>query len=642
MASPKLAVDRKLPQGVEQGLTGRGAKGVRCVKGNGLAVRLGEAKRPVTPTVMEGHNIMSDRRHRSLPRPARVRGLLTIYARRAAIAIGLMLLAAPAIGQVQILPQGRTQFFSGAGAPLAGGTVTTYAPNTQVCKTTWQDPGQLTANPCTITLDANGSALIWGSGNYTMLVLDAGGNTVYQALTYQPAGAIDVQNSAYLNAGLASGTGNNFIVTLSPTPTAYTAGLLVLFQSNQTINGAATVNVNSLGSRAITKAGTTALVSGDIINNQIVAILFDGTEFQMLTVPGSQALTPGIGLQSSGTKWSVDPTYFRGWLAGLVVTSDASSPNTVIDISAGAVVSDDATTLYKSAALTKTTGSWSVGSGNGCLDQGTVVASTVYAVYAINRTDTNVTDILCSTSFTSPATPLNYSKKRLIGTFVTTGASNIQTITPGRAIFISSGTFVSPGDSTTATTFKFTVVGGGGGGGGANGAGAPQAGGGGGAGATAIFYGTGIAAGTSVPVTVGAGGAAGSAAPTAGATGGTSSITFGATTVTAGGGIGGAAGVNSSNLSGVAGGTATNGTINIPGGGGGAPLGNPTALSGIGGASSFGGGGASTCCSAAGTSSGAYGSGGSGAAIQPGLGSANGGSGSQGIVIVEWQPSGLH
>lgn len=136
-----------------------------------------------------------------------------------------------------------------------------------------------------------------------------------------------------------------------------------------------------------------------------------------------------------------------------------------------------------------------------------------------------------------------------------TAASNGSATVPvlHSQVFTSSGTFTAPTGTTSATVFEFTVTGGGGGGG-ASGSYAW----GGGAGATATYYCSGLSAGSTVSVTVGAAGTAGGAG--AGGDGGSSSIACGATTVTGGGGKGtGGTG---------AGGTATNGTINIYGGSG--------------------------------------------------------------------------
>lgn len=115
-----------------------------------------------------------------------------------------------------------------------------------------------------------------------------------------------------------------------------------------------------------------------------------------------------------------------GSFGGLTLSNDGGSPNTVIDIAAGGAASDDnLATMLISGAVTKTTGAWVVGSGNGCLDTGTVANTTWYHVFLIERPDTAVVDQLCSTSATAPTMPTNYTLKRRIGSFKTNGSAQI-------------------------------------------------------------------------------------------------------------------------------------------------------------------------------------------------------------------------
>lgn len=86
--------------------------------------------------------------------------------------------------------------------------------------------------------------------------------------------------------GDATGTNSNYEVAPVPvfttTAAAYQYGRVYAFKVPHTTTGAATLNVNSLGQRAITKFGTTALVAGDLVVNQMAIVIFDGTRFQLL------------------------------------------------------------------------------------------------------------------------------------------------------------------------------------------------------------------------------------------------------------------------------------------------------------------------------------------------------------------------
>ena len=78
----------------------------------------------------------------------------------------------------------------------------------------------------------------------------------------------------------ATGT-DTYAITPSPAVTSYTTGQswLVIFTNAGTT--AATLNVNSLGAKAITKNGTTALIEGDISAGQAYCCTYDGTRFQI-------------------------------------------------------------------------------------------------------------------------------------------------------------------------------------------------------------------------------------------------------------------------------------------------------------------------------------------------------------------------
>jgi hypothetical protein len=76
------------------------------------------------------------------------------------------------------MPDARFVAFDANGNPLVGGLVHTYVPGGTTPATTWQDAAQTIANSNPITLDAAGSALIYGNGSYQLTVTDAAGNAI--------------------------------------------------------------------------------------------------------------------------------------------------------------------------------------------------------------------------------------------------------------------------------------------------------------------------------------------------------------------------------------------------------------------------------------------------------------------------------
>jgi hypothetical protein len=84
------------------------------------------------------------------------------------------------------------------------------------------------------------------------------------------------------------GASDAYAITLSPVPTSYVTGMIIRFKANTANTGAATLNVNSLGAKTIKKNASSDLIDNDIVANQIVEVVYDGTNFQMLsTLPAS-------------------------------------------------------------------------------------------------------------------------------------------------------------------------------------------------------------------------------------------------------------------------------------------------------------------------------------------------------------------
>jgi microcystin-dependent protein len=93
----------------------------------------------------------------------------------------------------------------------------------------------------------------------------------------------------------ASGSSGAFTVTTNQTITSLYDGLVIGFQANHSITGAATLNVNSLGAKSIVAQSGTALGSGDIVNGQKVLVVYRSAsnDFQIVggRVAGSSADT---------------------------------------------------------------------------------------------------------------------------------------------------------------------------------------------------------------------------------------------------------------------------------------------------------------------------------------------------------------
>lgn len=74
-----------------------------------------------------------------------------------------------------------------------------------------------------------------------------------------------------------------YAITLVPAITAYTTGMVVNFKAGTTNIGAATLNINAVGAKAIVKNFNVPLSDGDIAAGQIISVVYDATadNFQM-------------------------------------------------------------------------------------------------------------------------------------------------------------------------------------------------------------------------------------------------------------------------------------------------------------------------------------------------------------------------
>lgn len=156
--------------------------------------------------------------------------------------------------------------------------------------------------------------------------------------------------------------------------------------------------------------------------------------------------------------WS--PPILRGFLSGLILSTAGSSAT--FSVSAGMCAdSNNADYISLESAISKTTSSWAVGSGNGGLDTGTIANSTWYHAYVIRRTDTGVVDALVSLSASAPTLPSGYTLARRLGAMKTNGSGQwTKFVQLGDEflwdVSVVDANAVTPG-VTTATTTTLTV-----------------------------------------------------------------------------------------------------------------------------------------------------------------------------------------
>lgn len=321
-----------------------------------------------------------------------------------AFAISAIITLAPALGAT-LLPNGKQQFISGSGVPLANGTVYMYTPATSSCKNTWQDAAQTILNTCPITLDANGEAIIYGTGSYRQQVYacatpptncdSSTGLLQWDQLTTDTSAS----NSVFW-AGTATSTAPNVITVTDPGFNG-TDGSVIQFIPVSTNTSSVTFNPSGFFGGAPpnivkdTLTGAINLTGGEIVANSpsnVVSVVYSASQGNFHILNLVNAINP------------TTPQTLCGAL-GLKITNDVITPNTKLAITASQVTmtTSGGQTLSRLPIVLGL--NLTVNGVNG-LDVGTLAASTWYYVYIIANGPAVVS--LASLSPTAPTLPSGY------------------------------------------------------------------------------------------------------------------------------------------------------------------------------------------------------------------------------------------
>lgn len=288
------------------------------------------------------------------------------------------------------------------------------------------------------------------------------------------ASAADVQDGSLTY--LTSVSGTDTIVATGPVGmSAYATGQVFRFISAGANTGATTVNINTIGAKAIVKLNGSPLVAGDIPSGAMVSISYDGTSFQLQSTLGVSSFSGGAtGLTpSTATTGAVTLAGVLGKLNGgtgaltASITFVARAANVVTITTSGVhgFVTGDYVTVAAvtntgfngnfTVASTPTTTSFTyaqVGSTVGT----TADTGTVTDLSYVNLT-TNVTGTLYPNFGGTGASTLP------TGNLVVGNAtSTVSTIAPalnGESLIVTAGTSVTAGSFVIGATYTITSVG---------------------------------------------------------------------------------------------------------------------------------------------------------------------------------------
>ncbi len=180
-------------------------------------------------------------------------------------------------------------------------------------------------------------------------------------------------NKVYKNYAVDAVGTDSYAITLQSAFGALYAGMEVTFKAGTANTGAATLAVNGLTATAITKFGSTALVTGDILAGQVVKVVYDGTQFQIVSLKPTVLTSDVTGLLpvANGGRASLAPFKIG------VTTRDMTAASGAVTIAHGLGI---APTFVRITAL--------VNDGNTfCHSFGTFISGTNRCIFSFLETD---------------------------------------------------------------------------------------------------------------------------------------------------------------------------------------------------------------------------------------------------------------
>lgn len=167
------------------------------------------------------------------------------------------------------------QFLDADGHPYSGGTLASYVPGTTTAKPTYVDPGLTALNTNPVVLDAAGRCILYGDGDFRLILRDAAGNLIWD----QPATTIV---SAAMQPVVAAPTIAAAQVLLGITGFATSSDLASAISTEQNARTAADTaetNARTAADTAETNARTAADTN---LQSQINAITAGGSAMRAL------------------------------------------------------------------------------------------------------------------------------------------------------------------------------------------------------------------------------------------------------------------------------------------------------------------------------------------------------------------------
>ena len=217
-------------------------------------------------------------------------------------------------------------------------------------------------------------------------------------------------------SGSSSGTNTGDQTSVSGSSGSCTGNAATATTAAACSGNAATVTTNANLTGNVTSVGNATTIAAGVVTNAMLA-----GSIAASNLVGTDIAT--VGTVTSGV-WQ---GALRGYIDGLILSNDAGTPNTVLDIAAGFCADSTGAFGMVLAAFTKNcNASWASGTGNGGnFLNTTLAASSWYHVFVIRKTSDGSIDCGIDSSVTAANIPSGYVAYRRIGSIRTDGSNHI-------------------------------------------------------------------------------------------------------------------------------------------------------------------------------------------------------------------------
>ena len=367
------------------------------------------------------------------------------------------------------------KFFANDGTPLAYGLLNTYAAGTTTPIATYKDSvGTVNTNP--ITLNARGECSLWLTPNvgYKLALTDSSGNLI----SGYPVDQIFNSQLLSLYGGVDTGSPNAYVLTYNAPYTSYTQGNPIIYWIASNSNtGPSTINVNNLGIVNIVNPNGSPLTAGQIVNNQMTQIVWQGGQFILTSIGATAGLQIGTFGQEANlasaatTDLGSTGTHVVNVTGSSVITSFGTSAALVAPIFAVRFSGSPLITYNATSLITPSGGNIQVNAGDAMLAEylGSgnwkilIYQATVFtSSYAVRTTQGTITSSTAITIDTQLQLPISATGTYIVQGWINDGGGTSAGGMKGQVTFSGSsagGYWSSNGVGTSVTTVPLTSIG---------------------------------------------------------------------------------------------------------------------------------------------------------------------------------------